>query len=88
MVYYFKNFCYNISRVTLVSSQDQQQQQSQPQQQQQTQRIAPMIMRKMSNGRVVFVNQNVSASSQLATINKTTVSNVTANSTNQRGGPR
>lgn len=71
------------SRVTIVPSQEQQQQ-PQPQQQ----RVSQMIVRKINNGRVVLVNPSVSASSQLATINKTTVSNVTANSANQRGGPR
>lgn len=69
------------SRVTLVPPQDQQQQQ-------QPQRPTQMIVRKINNGRVVLVNPSVSASSQIATINKATVSNAAANSANQRGGPR
>lgn len=70
--------------MAIIPSQEQQQQ---PQQQPQ-QRVSQMIVRKINNGRVVLVNPSVSAASQLTAINKTTVSNVTANSTNQRGGPR
>lgn len=68
----------NSSRVTIVN----------PSQDQQPQRVSQMIVRKINNGRVVLVNPSVSAASQLATINKATVTNVTSNSTSQKGGPR
>lgn len=74
-------FHYYYSRVTIVPTQEQQQQP-------QPQRVSQMIVRKIQNGRVVLVNPNVSTASQLATINKTTVSTTATNSTNQRGGPR
>lgn len=70
-------FFSRVANVTIVPNQDQ------------NQRTTQMIVKKInSNGRIVVVNSpNLTASQQIATINKIAPSTMTT-TTAQRGGPR